>query len=175
MIIDEEVYLEHYGAKGMKWGVRNKRDSSGSGQSEQQKTSKKKRAAQIAVVAGVVIGGAVLAHRSGVRMSSVRSASSTTSGSSVASGVLARLGNRVTPPRMPGAIPLGPVRAPRLGGRVSNPLTTRASRLSSGTSSPAALRASIAQSIRAANSDMRARDNALNIPIHMRTYISEWD
>lgn len=31
MLIDEEVYLEHYGKKGMKWGVRNNGRSSGVG------------------------------------------------------------------------------------------------------------------------------------------------
>ncbi len=28
MILDEEVYVEHFGVKGMKWGVRNKDDMS---------------------------------------------------------------------------------------------------------------------------------------------------
>lgn len=47
--------LEHFGVRGMRWGVRNQR-SSGEGNS-----SKKKRAVKIAVGAGVVIAGAAFA------------------------------------------------------------------------------------------------------------------
>jgi hypothetical protein len=40
VIIDEETYLEHWGVKGMRWGVRNKRPTS---ESEEKPTSSESR------------------------------------------------------------------------------------------------------------------------------------
>jgi hypothetical protein len=183
--------LEHFGVKGMRWGVRNNRRSgsnrnSGSNRSGKQKTSKKKRAVQIAVVGGALVAGAIIAHRSGVSVSSLRGSSATARGSLESARVLARIGENVAPPRTfrmpsvpaPRVFAMPPVPAPRLGGRVSNPLRTSAPRLGSRVRGPEearALRASIAQSIRAANKTLRDNDNRLNIPFAQRSYLTEWD
>lgn len=39
----------------------------------------------------------------------------------------------------------------------------------------AAMRASMAETVRSANADLRARDNDLGIPFNQRTYLTEWD
>lgn len=48
MIVEEEQYLQHFGKKGMKWGVRNARPK---GEGRQSERSTKEKAA-IAAVAG---------------------------------------------------------------------------------------------------------------------------
>ncbi len=200
MVIDEDIYLEHFGVKGMQWGVRKSNTSSSGKTSSDNKTSKKKRAAQIAVVTGVVVAGAIIAHRSGFRMSSLRSTASTGTGRKATSDVLARAGKRSanlfgSAPRKPGAIPLGPSGAPttvraiplgpsraaKVGERASNLLTNQAvkvgGRASNRSKAPSAadLRASIAKNIREANAELRSRDNDLNIPLKDRVYLPEWD
>lgn len=204
--------LEHFGVKGMKWGVRKERSAADRrGKSKDEKSAKRRRAAQIAVVAGVVVAGAIIAHRSGVRMSSFSNAP----GSSTVARSLAReralvgasrsreaatiaasrareqaavqagarrtaaVLNRVGQQRF-SAIPMPPV-----GGgstRASNRFLRNNRLASSGRPRPvsraneiAALRSSIADTIRSANADLRARDNSLNIPFSQRSYIPEWN
>lgn len=53
MIIEEEVYLEHFGVKGMHWGVRNKRG----GTQEQRRSGNKKFVRNLAIGSAVGIGG----------------------------------------------------------------------------------------------------------------------
>jgi hypothetical protein len=185
--------LEHFGVKGMRWGVRRQRSSDSKVSGGKQKTSKKKRAAQIAIVGGVVVAGAILAHRGGVRMSSLSRAPQTlpqmsTSGSSSIAksalqrqSILSRVGKtRVSSiPRVGDVVP-NPLRTttPRVGSSVPNPLRTTTPRVGSSLRNPTAvrdLRSSIAASVRAANVQLRARDNDLNIPIHQRSYLTEWD
>jgi hypothetical protein len=74
MIIEEE--LEHFGVKGMKWGVRknNSRESSGS-----QKMSRKKKILIGAGITAGVVGGAaathfLLAHNKNVKMTKLKDA-----------------------------------------------------------------------------------------------------
>lgn len=70
MIIDEEVYLEHFGVKGMHWGVRKDRTKSGSGYIKKKKDwGNEKRAAAIlgsVAAAGAIAAGTIFAnqHRS---------------------------------------------------------------------------------------------------------------
>jgi hypothetical protein len=49
VILDEEVYLEHYGVKGMRWGVR--KDASGVGKyrTPEEKAARKRKAVSISV------------------------------------------------------------------------------------------------------------------------------
>ncbi len=42
MLIDEDIYLEHYGVKGMQWGIRNDRRSQRSNKVASKSTSKSK-------------------------------------------------------------------------------------------------------------------------------------
>ena len=67
MIIDEEVYLEHFGIKGMKWGIRNKKpqprpDYSGMTKAEksaamrQRAKEKARRQLKVEVAKGLAVG-----------------------------------------------------------------------------------------------------------------------
>ena len=165
--------LEHFGVKGMRWGVRKER-SSGSGSSGgKEKTSKKKRAIQVAAVAGAIAAGVIIAHHSGVRVSSLRGSSSLPSGLAP--------GNR-------SSIAKSALRSQNIMSKlIAKEGRTRASSIPHVPAMPrrritrsaagdiAKMRAEIADSIRAANSELRANDNRLNIPIHARSYLTEWD
>lgn len=64
----EELALTHFGVKGMKWGVRKERDSSGSSELAPRYTSAEKKAIakKVAIGAGVLVavaGAAVVAHQ----------------------------------------------------------------------------------------------------------------
>ncbi len=56
MIIEEDIYLEHFGVKGMQWGVRRNRSSGSSSKSSS--SSRKKLAVKVAIgtiaVAGIL-------------------------------------------------------------------------------------------------------------------------
>lgn len=167
--------LEHFGVKGMKWGVRKQSDSSsGRKGSSKQKTSKKKRAIQVAAVTGAVVASVIVAHHAGVRLSSIRGGStklpsglyrgdssniakSALRAQNIMSRVVAREGRtRVSDiPRTP------PIPRPRVTQSAAGDI--------------ARMRSEIASSIRAANTQLRDNDNRLNIPIHARTYLTEWD
>ena len=71
-----EEFLEHFGTKGMKWGVRNSRPASGSnGKSEKPKHSKKKIAVGVAAVAvgvGAVAVGVILAKNNKVKVADIQ-------------------------------------------------------------------------------------------------------
>lgn len=57
MVIDEEIYLEHFGKKGMKWGVRNAKSvgkSIGRGTKKTYKLAKKHPKATASIAAGTV-------------------------------------------------------------------------------------------------------------------------
>lgn len=90
--------LEHFGVKGMRWGVRNQRRSSSRG------SSKKKRIAQVAVVAGVAIAATIIARSSGVRVRDIASPIATNA---------PRLGSAVANPLR--------TTAPRVGSLVADP------------------------------------------------------
>jgi hypothetical protein len=195
MTTEDEVdeFLEHFGVKGMHWGVRKARTTSGKkSAANEQKTSKKVRALQITALAGVIVGAAVLAHHAGVKPSSFNQNSIRT-GMGETRRLMSDIG-RVRASSIPkapfhvkpGAIPMGPVRTsgsrsaipmPPVRGTSSRSVRNRASTRSL-LSKPGeidALRSSIARTVREANSELRARDNALNVPFAQRTYLKEWD
>ena len=59
MIIDEDVYLEHFGVKGMRWGVRNQKRG---GTKEQRRAGNKKFVRNLAIGVGVgAVGGVAVA------------------------------------------------------------------------------------------------------------------
>lgn len=76
MVEDKEIedFLEHFGVKGMKWGVRKRRDEKARarlfGKKEQQGMSGKKKAAiAVGVVgAGALVAGAIIARNRGVKV-----------------------------------------------------------------------------------------------------------
>ncbi len=68
----EDDILEHFGAKGMKWGIRKDRTASAKDAGKQKDSSKKTRAKQIAVVGGVVAAGAIIAYFGHQRLSSLK-------------------------------------------------------------------------------------------------------
>lgn len=58
MIIDEDVYIEHFGVMGMKWGVRNDKKNSKEGTSKKQKA---KKIAAITALGAVIAAGTIYA------------------------------------------------------------------------------------------------------------------
>ncbi len=65
MIVEEDIYLEHFGVKGMHWGVRNQRRG---GTPEQRRAGNRKFARNLAIGAGVGVAGglavaAMLKHK----------------------------------------------------------------------------------------------------------------
>lgn len=71
--MNSEEFLEHYGVKGMHWGVRNSRPASGSnGKSEKPKHSKKKIAVGVAVGVGAVAVGVILAKNHKVKVAEIQ-------------------------------------------------------------------------------------------------------
>lgn len=86
MIVDEDVYLEHFGVKGMKWGVRREKQETQTTGNEALKKDNSSRnrkfAAGVAVVAGTVAVAAILNRRGGIKVSSLGNLSSTTRGQS---------------------------------------------------------------------------------------------
>jgi hypothetical protein len=79
MIVDEDVYLEHFGIKGMRWGVRNDEDGA---KSESRFSDRQKKAAVIlgsaAVVTAIGVGAIYAKKHFGVKVSDIpKSAEST--------------------------------------------------------------------------------------------------
>ncbi len=63
MIIEEDIYLEHFGIKGMQWGVRKSKTSSSKGTKGKINT-KKKVAIGVGVGITIAAGSAFVANRS---------------------------------------------------------------------------------------------------------------
>lgn len=63
MIIEEEVYLEHYGKKGMHWGIRNRIDKLGVRKKAKRGDFKSRSGKQkAALIGGGVAGWAIAGH-----------------------------------------------------------------------------------------------------------------
>jgi hypothetical protein len=89
----EEVYLAHFGIKGMKWGVRKQQDSSGSsGSSGPHLTPTQHKAAKAVAIAGSVAIAAVLLHKGGVNLVDARSAKIYLSGAKMGGRILGKSG-----------------------------------------------------------------------------------
>lgn len=160
MIIEQEVdiFLEHFGAKGMKWGVRKAKVKQTFSKSNP-KAKRNKRIVAGVVATGVVVAGALIAHKSGIRVSSFRRSSSS-KGSAKSAQILAKIGQERFK-----AIPMPPV-----------PKTMpKPPRARPGLSEAKLLRSSIASMIKSTNSDMRKYDNDNNVPFANRLQLKEWD
>lgn len=195
MIIDDDTYLSHVGVKGMKWGVRKQRDSSGEGSPKRKKppltTEQKLRRVQI----GLVVAGGIL---------------------TAASIIQANRSVKIGPPKIPAgpsnrtsfpAIPLGPVKTKTPlrvipGGDQRSKETkkwlddnvfpkAKDLKMDDIRPSPSA-RKKIAQMSpetkkflrdfdakqrllnREANADLKAQYESLQVPLHLREYLSDW-
>lgn len=98
-----DVFLEHFGAKGMKWGVRKAQVKQTFSKSNPHAKRNKRIAAGVAIT-GAAIVGIIVARKSGVRMSSLKRTHSTTSGSKHSAQLLAKMGKERFE-----AIPMPPV------------------------------------------------------------------
>ena len=170
MTLDEEInnYLKHFGVKGMHWGVRKIRSnaksnepSSGIRRTIEEHPVAAVRVAKVTAIAGTAIAAGIIAHRSGVRLPDIRSSPSISSGSAKSADILRNVGQQRF-----SAIPMPPI------GGFAKP---RVRQTTSASGDIKAMRSSIATLIKAANSDLRANDNRLNIPFAQRSYIPEWN
>lgn len=153
MIILEDDYVEHFGTKGMKWGVRKKSSSGGEKKGMSDKTKKR---VKIGVGAAVVVGAAaaaiILSRNSGRSVGSLNSSTKNV-GKGVAKEVLR---NRV-----------------RVAARPHNPRRP----VMNADAQKWIKEFSAKQTVlnRDANADLRTRDNALNIPFANRSYLRDWN
>lgn len=79
MIVDEDIYLEHYGKKGMQWGVRNKSNKPKPTAKEKRAKSKKRKETVNKVASGVITAvmvagyvSSILAATGGTKTSNIR-------------------------------------------------------------------------------------------------------
>jgi hypothetical protein len=87
----EEVYLEHFGIKGMRWGVR-KAEDKGQGQQHASLSQNQHRAVKAAAITGGVLLAAVLLKRGGVSVVNARSAKIYLSGAKASGRILGKVG-----------------------------------------------------------------------------------
>lgn len=88
----EEVYLAHFGIKGMKWGVRKQQDA-GSGQQHHGLSEGQHKAVKAAAIAGGVALAAVLLHKGNVKIFDARSAKIYMSGAKMSGRILGKTGS----------------------------------------------------------------------------------
>jgi hypothetical protein len=69
MIIDEDIYIQHFGVKGMRWGVRNDDDESSGSDSSGEKKPRFTPRQKKAIIAGAAIAGTLLVAYGGYRLS----------------------------------------------------------------------------------------------------------
>lgn len=159
--LQEDVeFLEHFGVKGMRWGVRKERDSSGSdGSSEKKGLSNKQKAAVIAGSAVLVAAGALFVA------SKMRNSGNSSFGNPLQQAMINR-GKQWAAVRKTEAK------------RVSDIRSGNAARKVGVSESHAAFVKAFKEKQtllnRAANADLRAKDNELNVPIHLRSYLPDW-
>jgi hypothetical protein len=158
MIVSEIDYLEHFGVRGQKWGVR-KHEEERRARAETFKAQKKMSKKKKAVIGGVVVGTAVvailLARRSGVTMSSIRGSPKTSAGAKATTHILRNVGKQTV-----SSVPKTP-RKPQMS-RETQDFIKNFNRKQT-------------EINRAANAGLKLRDNELDIPVYMRTYLPDWD
>lgn len=182
MIIEEEYYLEHFGVKGMKWGVRKQKSASETAGPPPAKVKKKLTPAQ----RQRRVNTALLALSGAIFVARIASASRTNQ----------KIRNSNNPAKNPQLRKVlddqAQVRRSRDAEkwlRQNKFMQDSAStvRSSSGKYKPPkgtmskdtqdfirVFTAKQNEQIKFANADLRKLDNDLNIPIHMRSYLEEW-
>ena len=168
MIIDDASYLEHFGVKGMRWGVRKQHETSAerSPPKVKKKLTPEQRARRIqiglAVLSGTLAVGSILldAHSSNKRASAgVKALKADNARSKVISDAISSVGKtKVSDIRPPAA-------AKKAMGHVS-PETKKF--LADFDAKQKLLNA-------AANADLKAGYERNQVPIHLREYLSAWD
>lgn len=88
----EEVYLEHFGIKGMRWGVRKPEEKGQGRQHAASPAQKQHTAVKAAAIAGAVLLGAVLLKRGGVNVVDARSAKIYLAGAKASGRILGKTG-----------------------------------------------------------------------------------
>lgn len=176
MLVDEEVYLEHYGVKGMQWGVRKTR-SPAEQQARIVRNEKIKHRLRQATVVGVGVGMAVLASRQTQQVSRIRqlnansSFSSFSPSSAAVDRIISDFGNmRMPRPGPPPARPMPAGAGPMPSAQPRGAYTSRATAQLFDR-----IRAEHNESIRLANAQLRATDNRIDAPLWQREYLTEWD
>ena len=74
-----EDVIEHFGVKGMKWGVRNNASSGSNGPKKDNSARNKKIAGAVLIGTGVVIAGVILKRNSNIKLSQMKSLSKSSS------------------------------------------------------------------------------------------------
>lgn len=186
MIIDKDEYLEHFGTKGMKWGVR--KDRSAGGKSPPKKPKQPLTPQQIqtrvniglAVMGGAIFVAKIVAANHNVKVANARGASA----------LRAEGGRQRQAQRLVGLAGGQPVRSREAtdwlrknkmsGTKVSDIRPPAAAKKKLGEMSPetkkfmADFTAKQNSLIKGANDDLLSRDNALQIPFPAREYLKSW-
>jgi hypothetical protein len=166
--------LEHFGVKGMKWGVRKARTSTSSkGEKEeapkQGMSNRKKAVIGAAVVGGVVLAGAIVAHKKGVTIQSVRNSVSRKTGEAAVNGILKKTGQTKTPSLAQSAL------SDSQRQQISAARARMAQRSADHEKFIRDFAAERTAFNRSLNAEMRIQDNRLNVPIHQRLTLPDWN
>jgi hypothetical protein len=165
--------LQHFGVKGMKWGVRKARaPSTKSSSDDEVKTgmsNRKKAIIGAAVVTGVVVAGLVVAKHKGVTVSSVRNTLQKKVGERAATKAIEKVATRKQKSITEQALSnsqrqqIAAARQRMAQNRANHDRTMRE------------FYANQTRINREANAQLRTWDNDLNIPIHQRSYLPDWE
>lgn len=164
--------LQHFGVKGMKWGVRKARAPSTKNASDSEEktgmSTRKKAIIGATVVAGVGIAAILVAKHKGVTVSSVRNTLQKKVGERAATKVIEKVATRKQKSIAQQALSSSQQRQiAEIRARVAQRKVDHESTMRSFYSDMNRLN-------REANAQLREGDNRLNIPIHQRTYLPEW-
>lgn len=188
MLINEDVYLEHYGKKGMRWGVRKARDTSvdKSGQKKERKklTPQQKQllvvGGIVAASAGAIIAGHILGQNNSRKVSSLNNVRSLSEIKRIEAlgnlnKVLSTPVSRINNVQKPGAIPMGPVSKARqkLQEDVHRMGTARLKKRGSEQVTIDLLKKRHTELNKAANGDLRRWYERSQTPLHRRSYLND--
>jgi hypothetical protein len=154
--------LEHFGVKGMKWGVRKSRQSSESdgGDGKSGLSRNKKIVIASAVGVGVGVAAIAIARSRGVTLSSIRSGSTTAKGAKAASNALRSAGS-TSAKSIPKSRPLTSAERSLVGNHAQHRQMIRN------------LQSNHLRIVQEANAGLRISDNRLQIPFPQRSYLTE--
>jgi hypothetical protein len=150
--VSVEDYLEHFGVKGMRWGVRRERTSGFSDKVTKEDANRarnKKIAATVGV--GLVVGAVLLAGANKRKRSSL---GSTKSGQEAAKRIVSSMGKT----------PTSSIKTPSAKPKISKETSDLIRRISD----------SHNEQLRLANVDLKAGYERNQVPLNLREYIPQW-
>lgn len=166
MIIEETDYLEHFGVRGMRWGVRKQRETSGERSPPKKKLTSAQRERRFRIALGVASAAITIAgvvhkeHQLKVQRNALNSIGKIDFGSSaMKTGLFGNVGKTKVSDIRP------PASARKAMSKMSPDTTKFIAEFGA------------KQSVlnKAANGDLKDLYEKGNVPLHMREYLSAWE